>query len=218
MLWLIIYVFTQLFQYVMWPLVMMFYYHAIFRAWNYLIEKNRTTLSNVNYAGMVRYSKQVALRLMIIFGVVTTLWVTAFGLHQEYAVPVMVVDVNRPTDTVAGDAAYEYSPAPSMDSSTAGQEGQFDQDTPGWLSPAAWPADAEIVLYLNELGAKETRLRSGPGIAGYNIIELLWDNDKLVYLHAFFPDPYVRGLYWLRVLSPSGTEGYVSSQLVGVNN
>jgi len=251
MLWLIIYVFMQLFQYVLSPLAIMFYYHVIFRAWNYFavelpeefiyaryhskgkpnfsrlyirlydrIKRNRATLSNVRYAAMVSYSKQVALRLMIICGVVSTLWVTAFGLHQEYAAPAMVVDANQPTETLTSDSPYEYVPVPAidMDLSLAVPEMPFDQYIPEWLSPAAWPFNADIVLYLNEVGANETRLRSGPGIAGYSVIEILWDNDKLVYLHSFYPDPYIRGLYWLRVLSPSGTEGYVSSQLVNVRN
>jgi len=251
MLWLIIYLFTQLFQYVVSPLAMMFYYHVIFRAWNYLtaelpegfiytryhsrdksnfsrlyarlcdrIKKNRAKLSNVRYAGLVHYSKQVALRLMIICGIVSTLWVTAFGLHQEYAMPVMVAVADQPTETAVSDFSYEYAPIPSidMDLSLTEPEGPFVHYEYGWLSPAAWPFDTEIVLYLNEAGANETRLRNGPGIAGYNVIEILWDNDKLVYLHSFYPDPYVRGLYWLRVLSPSGTEGYVSSQLVNVRN
>jgi len=209
MLWLIIYVFALLFRYVIMPVVLMCYYKAV--------KKNGAAISNTEYAGIARLSRQSALRLMIIFGVITTLWVTAFGLHQEYAVPVMVADVSEPTE-VADDSVYAHTPASDINIPTTEPDELFAYNDYGWLNPAAWPLNSEIVLYLNEVGAKETRLRSGPGIAGYSVIEMLWDNDKLVYLHSFYPDLYVRGLYWLRVLSPSGTEGYVSSQLVGVVN
>ena len=209
MVWLMIYVFALLLRYVIMPVVLMCYYKAV--------KKNGAVISNAEYAGIARLSRQSALRLMIIFGVTSTLWVTAFGLHQEYAVPVMVADVSEPTGEVSVPI-HEYSPVLDIDTPIAEVGEPFAYNDYGWLNPAAWPFNSEIVLYLNEVGAKETRLRSGPGIVGYSVIEMLWDNDKLVYLHSFYPDLYVRGLYWLRVLSPSGTEGYVSSQLVGVVN
>jgi len=249
-LWLIIYAFAQLFRYVVAPVWLLFYYHVIFRAWNYLavetpqewiyihyhskdkpnfnrlylrlcdkIKRNRMILLHAKYPGLIRRTKGATLRLMIICGIVSTLWVSSFGLHQEYAMPAMVVNVDLPMDTPSDD--YNNSPAHTYDASLAGisyEETSVPSNTAqlGWLNPAAWPIDTEIILYLTELGAQGTRLRNGPGIAGYSVIEILWDNDQMVYLHLFYSDPDVAGLYWLHVLSPSGTEGYVSSQLVSI--
>jgi len=91
----------------------------------------------------------------------------------------------------------------------------YNSNRPDWFTPELWTVDTHIILYLNEQGQKGANLRNGPGIMEYSVIEILWDNDQVVFLHSFFPDTHVDGLYWLHVLSPSGTMGYLSSQLVG---
>jgi len=234
--WLLIYLFAQFFQYILAPFLMLFYYHVIFRIWNYFavetpqeamyikyskneepyserfldlcdkVKKNRTTLAHAKYTGMVVRSRKFTLRLMIFCLVVATLWIPSFGLHQRYATPVMVVDTTQqPAPTIPDE---EDEP----DTSVPPPQTTYASDN---IDPSAWE-ESEIILQLNELGQSGARLRDGPGILDYNVIEILWDYDQMVYLHAFAPDSDVPGLYWLRVLSPSGTTGYISSQLVEV--
>jgi hypothetical protein len=79
-------------------------------------------------------------------------------------------------------------------------------------TPAEWQENA--VFTLNEQGSQGARLRDGPGISGQTVIEIIWDDAKLIYLNSYVPDEFVNGLFWLRVESPTGTVGYVSSQLI----
>ena len=215
-LWLIIYVAAQLFQYVIAPVVLILHGYAT----------NRPMLANSKYADMVRRSKGATLKLMVIAGVVSTLWTTAFGLHHEYAAPAaLVVETTDEAtkfyyaadDIISNGTHKDATDALSLAEAveTFGINEPYELAEYEGLNPALWPADADIVFYLNEEGAEETRLRSGPGIAGYSVIEILWDNDLLVYLHHFYPDAEEFGLFWLQVLTPRGTVGYVSSRLVG---
>jgi len=239
--WLIIYLGVQFFQYILAPLLMLFYYHVIFRVWNYFavetpqeamyikysqndepyserflqlcdrVKKNRTTLAHAKYTGMVVRSRKFTLRLMIFCLVVVTLWIPAFGLHQRYAAPVMAQnDPTSPQDPTV--PAYEQD---EHEESISDSEPQTIYAS-GNINPSTWEESDEIILQLNELGKSGARLRDGPGILAYNVIEILWDYDQMVYLHAYDPDIDVPGLYWLRVLSPGGTTGYISSQLVEV--
>lgn len=248
-IWLAIYIAAQLFQYVIAPVLLLIFYHTIFRAWNYFavetpqewiyikyfsrdkpqyrekylrlcdkVKRNRQLLSNLKYGGMIRRAKWFTLRAMIIFGVISLLWVAGFGLHGEYAVPAMVQIGTGPPEVAATEyengtteteqpaapgETVDYTPAP-----------QGPREPPLWLDPYFWPTDEDIVLRLNELGQPGARLRDGPGIVGRNIIEILWQDDEMQFLHSYYPDSDVQGLYWLRVRSPHGTEGYISSQLV----
>ena len=234
LLWLVVYIGAQVFRYIVAPLLLLFYIHALFRAWNYLmietpqewlylrgnqgerylrlcdkVKKNRMVVSHSKYAGMIRRTKPAAYRLMIICGTAATLWAASFGLHQEYAIPVML------PDAIPNTTAQPQSTEPGQTEQATAMEQAPQAYSACELSPSTWPNDADIVLYLNTLGAAGSRLRNGPGITGFSVIELLWDNDKMVYLHHFVPDTDIEGLYWLHVLSPSGTEGFISSQLVG---
>ena len=134
-------------------------------------------------------------------------------LLLKYAIPAIAQGENIMQDKTP---EYEY---PEYTTSTLLDEyftTQFVRPTepPPWLDPTVWHIDDDIILLLNELGRPGARLRDGPGILGNNIIEILWNDDQMRYLHSFYPDSDVQGLYWLRVLSPHGTEGYISSQLV----
>jgi len=245
MLGLVIYVCAQLFRYIIAPFLLMFFYHVIFRAWNYFmvetpqewlyirynakgkttysnyylrlcdkVKRNRTILSHTKYKGMVVKARRASLRLMAIFGIVTLLWVTSFGLYHQYAVPTMaVVDSNHnPPQNQAPPHTEPGETQNTPDTPNIGYTPEVPSEAEG--VPAGWPTDTIIVFYLNELGQPGAPLRNGPGIPDYSIIEMLWDNDQLVYLHSFAPDLEAEGEYWLRVLSPSGTEGYISSKLV----
>jgi len=248
-IWLVIYIAAQLFQYIIAPVLLFIFYNAIFRPWNYFAvetpmewiyikyysqdkqehsgkylrlcdkaKRNRKILSNLTYTALVRRAKWFTLRAVIILGVVSTLWVAGFGLHKEYAEPVMVQNGNdgqtaatTPENTENENDIPEQPPA---DTATANHPTQAQAEQPPWLDPYFWPASEDIVLRLNELGQPGARLRDGPGIAGRTIIEILWQDDEMEFLHSYYPDQDVQGLYWLRVRSPHGTEGYIASQLV----
>ena len=84
----------------------------------------------------------------------------------------------------------------------------------GYLNPANIPPHTDVFFVLNEVGNSGARLRNAPSISQSTIIEIVWFDAVLEYLHQFVPDNEVRGLYWLRVRTPNGTDGYISSQLV----
>jgi len=237
-LWLIIYIAAQIFQYVIAPILLFIFYNTIFRMWNYFavetpqewiyvryfsqdkpkfrerylrlcdkVKRNRKILSNMKYRILTRRSKKITLRLIIVCAVVATLWVGAFGLHHEYAVPAIAQALEANTSQTLG-----YQPTddiPEIPIPVA-----RPAEPPPWLDPSLWDAADTIFLYLNDLGQPGARLRDGPGILGHTVIEILWNDDRIQFLHSYYPDADVRGLYWLHVLSPHGTKGYISSQLV----
>ena len=53
----------------------------------------------------------------------------------------------------------------------------------GLLNPAMLPPNT--ILTLSYHGQDGARLREGPGIAGYNIVEIIWGNIHLLYLNQF---------------------------------
>jgi len=249
-LWLIIFLAAQLFQYVVGPVLLMFYYHIFFRAYNFLfvetphewiyiryhsqdkpnfaatylrlcdkVRKNRAILAHTRYSGMIRKAKKFAMNLMVICFVASTLWVSAFGLHHEYAAPALAIVDNRehtepdPVETTPGDVENDNESDPEYPPDDI-YEIPDRYYAAGTVNPGAWPPGASINLFLTEYGSQGARLRDGPGISGSTVIEILWDDAVLTYLHAYVPDENVRGLYWLRVRSPQGTVGYISSQLV----
>jgi len=185
-------------------------------------KSNRQLLSNLRYMGMVRRAKWFTLRTMIILGVVSTLWVAGFGLHREYAVPAMVQngDDNNvaaaPQEPTENENDTTEQPPQPGETATADYTPtpQVPREPPPWLDPYFWPADESITLRLNGLGQPGARLYDGPGIVGRNIIEVLLHDDEMEFLHSYYADSYVQGLYWLRVRTAGGTEGYIGSQLV----
>jgi len=262
-LWLIIFLAAQLFQYAVGPVLLMFYYHIFFRAYNFLfvetphewiyiryhsqdkpnfaatylrlcdkVRKNRAILAHTRYSGMIKKSKKFAINLMLISLVASTLWVSAFGLHHEYAAPALAIVDNR-EQAHPGTDNETHLPEPDPNENESNNEQtpippEYPYEThdvhqvperytpyaPGTINPAAWPPGANITLFLTEEASLGARLRDGPGISGNRVIEIIWDNATLTYLHFFVQDEYVSGLYWLRVRSPEGTVGYISSQLV----
>ncbi|MCL2215462.1 MAG: SH3 domain-containing protein [Defluviitaleaceae bacterium] len=195
------------------------------------VKRNRLILKHTKFAGMMIRARRPASVLMFICLVASTLWISAFGLHQEYAAPALVLidntadrdmqdsdvpDLDLPPDESSNnenDLYDYYTPGEAEAEPTPGSHAVY---APGTINPAGWPAESNIRLSLTEQGAQGARLRDGPGIAGNTIIEILWDDTLVTYLHSFVPDVYVNGLYWLRVRTPGGAEGYISSQLVEV--
>lgn len=239
-LFLLIFLAAMLLRYVLAPAALMFFYHVIFRAWNFLlvetpqewiyikyhsrdlpnfsalylrlcdkVKRNRLILSHTKFRGMVIRSRKFSTLLPVITAVAATLWVSAFALHHEYAEPVLAV-------AEIGENGFEYEPEYFEEIPA-----QYNEETPYYPTPdaeffpEAWAENA--VLTLNEAGREGARLRDGPGIADQTIIEILWDDAELIFRNAYVPDTYVNGLFWLRVETPDGTVGYISSHLVDTN-
>jgi len=250
--WLLILIFAQLFQYIIGPFLFMFFYHVIFRAWNYLfvetthewlyiryhskdmpnfsglysrlcdrVKKNRKLITEARYDTVRHQARVFATRFMIVCLAAATLWVSAFGLHYEYAPQIAVNGRYGETDAYnEPNEDYHDSDNEAAPGFTDIGDGELSVGvgvyTPGIMNPALWQPGQTIVFALNEIGMEGTRLRDGPGIVGHTVIEILWDDSRLEYLHVFVPDPDVHGLYWLHVRSPAGTEGFISSRLVEI--
>jgi len=250
---------VQFFHYVIAPLVLLFYYHVIFRFWNFLFvetpqewiyihyhskdkpnfndtyfklcdktRQNRLILSRSRYVDVINKTQKVATRLLAMFCVIATLWAMSFGLAHEYSMPVWreQVDIgNAPQATPHAPPMPSPSPTqipvqtPNTNSNTNIDEPIIDNEVLeeyGYLNPATISPGASVHFTLNESGASGARLRDAPSISQSTIIEIVWLDTVLLYLHQFVADDEVLGLYWLRVRTPSGTEGYISSQLVEI--
>ena len=186
-----------------------------FRAW-YLrlsdkVKRNRMILAHTRYKGILYRGavKRFTWVLIATVGFATTLWLTAFGLHQEYYVPVI--------------AGYAHGGPGTTGNATANNGGQSGSTIPGMGSTPYDPSGATpftlpeyASLRLNELGAEGTRLRDLPCFADGRVIEMVWGGHVLTYLNEMHADASVSGLYWLRVLSPEGLAGYVASYLLAI--
>ena len=258
LLWLMIYIAVQIFHYLAAPMFLLFYYHVIFRFWNYLFvetpqewiyihyhsqdkpdfndtyfnlcdktRKNRLILSRSRYVDVVNRTQKVASRLLAIFCVIATLWAMSFGLHHEYAMPVWGVLNNNVENTITSPPANVVVPSPTpTQTPTTSPDDSIEIDIEneaeiiaeyedyGYINPANIPPGTDVFFILNESGSSGARLRDSPIISQSTIIEIVWFDTTLLYLHEYVADNEVRGLYWLRVRTPNGTEGYISSQLV----
>ena len=185
------------------------------------IKRNRNTLSYAGYTGILERGRvrKVGNHLMVYSAVIAALWIGAFGLNQEYVRPAWVGAVD-----VSGDADENLH----QSDDTNEDDGNDDEDNsevvpqaayiPGMLSPREFPAGGNVVLALaEEFRSDGVRLWDGPGPGtDTTVVEMLWGYDLLIYLGHYVPDSDVDALYWLRVRTPSGMEGYIGSQLVEV--
>jgi len=258
MLWLIIYVASLIFKYILGPILVLLYVNVIKRAWNFLVietlhewiyinyyskgdtrfrdlymrlcdrvKHNRAMLDSTGYRAILKNGRvrRLGNGMMIAAAVIATLWVGAFGLNQEYARPAWVgVTTPEPTgesdDGYPGDAdAYTHEDDAYNDEQDGTGQTEDGRDTtdiypPGMVVPGRLPAEGQVIFSLTEDAALAgARLRDGPGIDS-TVIEMLFGYDLLVYLGQYIEDSDVRALYWLRVRTPSGTEGYIASQLL----
>lgn len=233
---LLIFLLGQLVKYVIAPGALMFFYHVIFRAWNFFfvetphewlyirhhdepnfperylrlcdkVKQNRIVLEHTKFKGMFLRTRKFATWFMVTCAVATTLWVSAFGLHHEYAAPAVVIinGEQSPDEEYVPEAIYDPYENDII-------EEYFYTPVEVPPTPADWSANA--VLALNEQGREGARLRDGPGIYGQTVLEVLWDDARLYFLGEYVPDAYVSGIYWLRVETADGTVGYISSFLV----
>lgn len=152
---------------------------------------------------------------MIAAAVIAAMWVTAFGINQEYTAPAWVgsgdagqsgTQDNNPHDPDGEETNYETENGEAPTNGSA--------YTPGMVRPGQLPEGAQISLVLTVEAREGARLRSGPGTADTVVIEMLWGDELLVYLGYYVADADVDTLYWMRVRSASGTIGYIGSHLV----
>jgi hypothetical protein len=175
------------------------------------VKKNRLILNHTRYKGILYrgFVKRVTWTLATAVGITVTLWLTAFGLHQEYYVPALVlVEVPQNTETQSPDGEV---PANNVIPNIP-DESQVIVYPPGYINPTLW-TDFPVILQLNENGINGARLRDKPGFDG-TVIQMLWDDQTLEYLEKYTPDADVPGLYWLWVRTKDGQNGYIASHLI----
>ena len=187
------------------------------------IKKNRELLDQLDYGFAILKARSAERRIAYFLLTISTLWIVAFGLYAEFFPPLSVnleniATVNgsemdsgtvhyRPEATENGASEDEV-----INENVGGGHGVYH---PGTINPADWDLD-EVALILNESGREGAWLRSGPGISGFIVTQVLWGDVVLEYLHYYVPDDYVIGLYWLRIRTPDSNTGYLASSLVEV--
>ena len=185
------------------------------------VKHNRTVIDYTRYRGILRRGRvrKLGNHMMIAAGIIVTLWVGAFGLNQEYAVPAWAG-----TEAAPGTAADPQDDTNIDNNNEYGGENDDNNEAPSTSSenghdivhPSQFPHGTDTILALveetREIGA---RLRDGPGTRS-TVIEMVWGYDLMIYLGHYVPDDDVEALFWLRVRTPSGMEGYIGSQLVEV--
>ena len=182
---------------------------------------NRAVLSHNKFKGVLHRGRvrKLGNQLMISALIIVTLWVVAFGLNQEYALPAWAAVEQDPDESGVPAEANQQPDDVGNDNEpdSNGEASTADIYTPGLVRPGQFPTNTQIVLTLTEEAARDgARLRDGPGITGTTVIEMLWGYDLMIFLDYYAADPVVEALYWLRVRTPSGMEGYIGSQLVEV--
>ena len=179
---------------------------------------NREFLVELDYGMAVAKVKGFEKRVAYFLLTTTTLWIMAFGLYLEFFPPPPEIRPNGAADSTAaapgGDLQVDYPPYGNEDE-TYYDAYRHPGYAPGGVNPAEW-GDRPVILVLNAEGRNGAWLRSGPGISGFVVTQVLWGEVRLVYENFFVADEYVRGLYWLRVSTPNGNTGYLSSSLVEV--
>ena len=194
------------------------------------VKLNRAKIADAQYkAVLARGSvKRFAWELVVTAGIALTAWLTAFGLHQEYYVPALAgVEQEQPppTPTPPPPENGEWLPGENGDTENDYSENGevYNEETPAEPPPgeAIYPAGdfdpsvlgADAALRLNDYGAAGVRLRDRPGFGGV-VLLMLWGEQGLVFLNEYEADTQMDGLYWLRVRTDDGMEGYIASHVI----
>ena len=184
------------------------------------VKRNRAVLKYTGYRSILRNGRvrKLGNGLIISLCVISVMWVVAFGLSDEYAQ--LAVAIVEPPQTDGPTPPAGTTNNDDVDNEHQNEAERIPSYTvyyPGFIIPALLPPGTQIMLTLTD-NAREggARLRDGPGISGFTVIEVLWGYDLLIYLGNYVQDEDVDMLYWLHVLSPTGLEGYIASQLVEV--
>ncbi|MCL1862671.1 MAG: SH3 domain-containing protein [Defluviitaleaceae bacterium] len=238
-LWLFVYLATQVIKYVIAPAFLLFFYHVIFRAWNFLFIETPYEWLCIRYhakgredypASYLRLCDRVKRNRMILSH---TKYKGVMIRSRSFAQQFLVVCAVTVTLWASAFGLHREYAIPAMafipydseinigetahlyDENNQHYETTQLPDTPDTTpQPATTDWQENIVFALNEQGRTGARLRDGPGIADQTIIEILWDDATLTFLNEYVPDTYVNGLYWLLVQTDDGTIGYISSQLL----
>jgi len=187
-----------------------------FRAWflrlSDKVKRNRMILAHTRYRGILYRGtvKRFTWVLIATVGFAATLWLTAFGLHQEYYMPAMASYSNGEDSAPGDDTSINAVPTLPLPS-----ENLYDFND---YTAAPFTLPEYASLRLNELGAGGARLRDLPCFADGRVIEMVWGNHVLTFLNELYADATVPGLYWLRVLSPEGLAGYIASYLLVIES
>jgi len=156
---------------------------------------------------------------MIAAAIVATMWVWAFGLSHEYAMPVWQGVTTNPVE----DNDYEEENSLDNGENYIDEGHETPADTvlyvPGMINPSIFAPGETVIFSLSEEASMDgARLRDGPGTTDTTVIEMLFGHDLLVYLGQYAQDTDLETLFWLRVRAPSGMEGYIANQLLEVAN
>jgi len=181
---------------------------------------NRAALVDTSLQGIYKRGKvrRVGNYLMLSVGLIAAMWVGAFGLSQEYAMPAWTG--NLPQDQVhtpdyeAYETYYDYESNNYNERADSQEYIEDELYIPGVVRPSLFPSLSQVFFALTEEASYEgARLRDSPGTESV-VIEMLFGYELLMYLGYYVPDEDVVALYWLHVRTPSGTEGFIASQLV----
>jgi len=250
-LWLIIYVATIMFKYVVGPLVTFVFINILLRGWNFFVletiqewiyirhysrgstkfsglylrltdrvKHNRARLSYNDDNKIIRRERirRLGNQMMIAAGLIVALWVAAFGINQEYTTPAWVASGGAHESNAQDDTPpIEDTTFDTNDKGDNNEDYLYeDEHTHGHVRPGLFAEGAAISFVLAGEAMEGARLRSGPGTADTVVIQMLYGDDLLTYLGYYVADADVDTLYWIRVRSQSGAEGYIASHLVEV--
>ena len=182
-------------------------------------KKNRELLGELDYGMAIVKVRRAERRFSYFLLTLSTLWVVAFGLYAEFF---HLGSDMLENGTVAGtetNGSVVNQHVPEGEDQEYVNENEINLGNvgvylPGTVNPAEWEGSTSLVL--NESGREGAWLRSGPGITGFVVTQVLWGDVVLEYLHYFVPDDHVNGLFWLRVRTPDSNTGYLASSLVEV--
>jgi len=183
------------------------------------VKHNRAVLSYTRYRGILHRGRvrKLGNYMMITAFILAAMWVVAFGLNQEYAAPVWAAVNGGDENNTDIPDMYAEEPNHEDDIEEPSEVDEPPLNLHGFISPSQLPLDTTISLALTENVQEEgARLRDGPGLTDTTVIEMLWGSGQMTFLGHYVPDDDVGTLYWLRVRTPSGIEGYIGSQLVEV--
>jgi len=184
-------------------------------------KRNRAVLSGSQEAKAARRGRirRLGTQMMITAGVIAAMWVVAFGINQEYAVPAWAAS----SYTGEENGPEDYNAPPGNEGADEDGDAENDEITsyyeeynPGMVRPRRFPEGVQLSFILTYEARDGARLRSGPGTADTVVIEMLYGDEILEYLGYYTADAYVDTLYWIHVRSQAGVVGYIASHLVEV--
>jgi len=184
------------------------------------VKRNRAILSDTSFKGIIVRGnvRKLGNYMMLSAALIVALWVGAFGLSQEYAMPAWVGGVTNIPEETSDYEEYADPDDTDSDNETENDDIAEPEEVyfPDMVTPSRFPSEGQVIFSLtDEASIEGARLRDGPG-TGTVVIEMLFGYELLTYMGYYIPDEDVATLYWLRVTTPSGTEGYIASHLVMV--